>query len=243
MGFNSKTVGGSPVAGLPTQFTNFLSSGLSGTFGGGAAAGQAGAANPVGSTQGIAGILNGLLSPGAGQVGGALQSLIQNQQKQQQQALTAQFGAQGGTAFGTGAQYGLSTLMAQQSPQLINAIGGLQQSAINSLLPYYGQATAQGTPQATTIEQPSTLQSILQLVGPASSLLGAAGGGAGAAAAGAGAGGGASLLTTLPEIGAFASYQPSTFLNNGSYNPYTATTPSFSPASFSGAIPSFAGAT
>lgn len=147
MGMKYKEYGGGPATGLADDFIKFLSGGLSGTFGGGSSAAQAGNADPMGSTMGIGGILNDLLSGGAGEVGGALQSLISKDVERNSNAIRSRFGAQGGQAFGTPAAFAESLLRSESAPRLTQAIGGLQLGAVQSLLPIFAGLASKGITQ------------------------------------------------------------------------------------------------
>ena len=126
-----KEYGGGPATGLADNFIQFLSQGLnSGTFGAGNPAGG----DAAQSSMGIAGVLNDILSGGAGNVGGAMAQLIRNDTNDQVNNLRARYGAQGGTAFGSGAQYAEGVLRSKQAPALTQAIGGLQLNAVQNLL-------------------------------------------------------------------------------------------------------------
>lgn len=147
MGMKYKEYGGGPATGLADDFIRFLSGGLSGTFGGGASQAQANNADPMGSTMGIGGILNDLLSGGAGNVGGALQSLISKDVERNSDAIRARFGAQGGQAFGTPAAFAESLFRSESAPRLTQAIGGLQMGAVQSLLPIFAALAGKGITQ------------------------------------------------------------------------------------------------
>lgn len=126
-----KEHGGGPATGLADNLVQFLSQGLnSGSFGAGNPAGG----DAANSTMGIAGVLNDILSGGAGNVGGAMAQLIKDDTNQQVLNMRARYGAGGGTAFGTGAQYGEGVLRSKQAPQITQAIGGLQLQAVQNLL-------------------------------------------------------------------------------------------------------------
>lgn len=167
MGTKYKEVGGGPATGLANDFVGFLQSGLNtGSFGGVTAAQRTQGANPIGATQGIAGVLNDILSGGAGQLGGSLQQLISQDTERQAGALRSRFGLGGGTAFGTPAAYAESQLRAQQAPQLTQAIGGLQLSAIGQLLPLIAGLAGRGISQRETIASPSPWASAAAIGAP-----------------------------------------------------------------------------
>lgn len=167
MGTKTKEVGGGPATGLANDFVSFLQGGLNtGSFGGGSATQRTNGANPVGSTMGIAGVLNDILSGGAGQLGGSLQQLISRDTERQADQLRARFGLGGGTAFGTPAAYAESNLRAEQAPQLTQAIGGLQLGAIGQLLPLLAGLAGRGISQRETIAQPSPWASAAAIGAP-----------------------------------------------------------------------------
>lgn len=142
----TKEVGGGPATGLADDFVKWLSQGLNtGTFGSGQPAG----ADAFGATQGIGSYLNDILSGGAGKVGGATQQLITTQGNRDADALRARFGAGGGTAFGTGAQFAEGVLRSETAPKITQAIGGLQQNALSMLLPVFANIAQKGITQRT----------------------------------------------------------------------------------------------
>jgi hypothetical protein len=174
MGTQTKEVGGGPATGLANDFVSFLQNGLnSGTFGGlGAATGFA-QANPMQSTQGIAGILNDILSGGAGQLGGSMQQMISQQGERDVNAMRARFGQGGGTAFGTPGQYGEAMLRSETAPKLTQAIGGLQLQALQPLMQMMYGLSGKGISQRETIQQPSAIADALSIASPiAGSILG-----------------------------------------------------------------------
>lgn len=154
MGAKPKEIGGGPAVGLANDFVKWLEGGLNtGRFGGtsgiGAvsAAGKTSGADPIGSTMGISGILNDLLSGGAGKVGGAMSDMISKANQRAVEANNARFGATGGTAFGTGAQHANAVLQAEEAPQLTTAIGNLQMQAMAPLLQMMASLSSKGISQ------------------------------------------------------------------------------------------------
>lgn len=155
MGTQYKEVGGGPATGLADSLIKALTSGITGSFGSGTSAAQAGAANPVGSTQGIMGMLNNLFSPGAGNIGAAFSDLITKQETRDVNALRSRFGVGGGTAFGTPAAYSEALLRSETAPKLTQAIGGLQMEALGQILPLMGNLASKGISQRENIASPS----------------------------------------------------------------------------------------
>lgn len=167
MGMNYKTVGGGAATGLGNSWATFLQNGLnSGTFGAGSAASGAASANPAGSTTGIAGVLNDILSGGAGKLGGSLGQMIATQQKNDVENLRSRFGVGGGTAFGTPGQYAESTYRAQAAPQITSAIGNLQLGALSQIFPQIGALAQKGIPQAETVASQNPLTTGLGIAAP-----------------------------------------------------------------------------
>lgn len=196
MGAKSRTVGGGAATGLGNDFVNFLQQGLNtGTFGPGFAAGG----NAMGSTQGIAGFLNDVLSGGAGVLGGSLQKMLQTQQTNDVNSLRARFGSGGGTAFGTPAAYAESSYRSQAAPQIATAIGGLQSNILSQLLPQYGALAARGIPQAENVMQPSPFMQFASVAAPLAG--GILGGPLGASIGGALFGGGGGAANMMPSSG------------------------------------------
>lgn len=159
--------GGGPATGLANDFVGWLQQALqTGSFGGGGATGQFASANPVGSTMGFSGVLNDILSAGGGRIGGAYSDMISRQSERDVNALRARFGASGGTAFGTPAQYAEGVLRSETAPKLTATIGGLQLGAIGQLLPLFAGLASKGISQREGYLQPSGLTSVLSAVGP-----------------------------------------------------------------------------
>jgi len=158
-----KEHGGGPATGLGNDWVNFLSQGLNtGSFGAGNPAGG----DAVGQTAGIAGVLNDILSGGAGNLGGSLSQLIQQDTSDQVNQLRSRFGASGGTAFGTGSQYAESVLRAKQAPQLANAIGNLQLGAVMQLLGLTGQTANKGITQRQGVLEESPWMTGFKIAAP-----------------------------------------------------------------------------
>jgi hypothetical protein len=174
MGTQTKEVGGGAATGLADDFIKFLQQGLSsGTFGGSTAVNGAMQANPYGSTHGIAGVLNDLLSGGAGQIGGSMNQMIQQQSTRDVDALRARFGAGGGQAFGTPAAYGEALLRSETAPKMTQAIGNLQFQALQPLFQAMLGLSGKGISQRETIQQPSEIANALSIASPiAGSILG-----------------------------------------------------------------------
>lgn len=167
MGTQTKEVGGGPAVGLANDFVKFLQSGLnSGTFGGATAATGAMNANPYASTSGIAGILNDILSGGAGNLGGSLQEMISKQGERDVNAVRSRFGVGGGTAFGTPAAYAESMVRSETAPKLATAVGGLQLQALSPLLSILAGLSSKGITQRETIQQPSELANAFGIAAP-----------------------------------------------------------------------------
>ena len=196
MGNRYKEQGGGPATGLADNFVQFLSQGLNtGTFGAGTPAGS----DAMGQTQGIAGILNDILSGGAGKMGGSMAQLISNDTNDQVNALRARYGAGGGTAYGTGAQYGEGVLRAKQAPQLAQAVGGMQMNAITNLLGIISGISQKGIAQRQGTVSPDPWASALAIGAPvAGSVLGFMAGGPPGAAAGASMGSAAGRMVDSP---------------------------------------------
>lgn len=156
MGPRESTVGGGPATGLANDFIGFLQSAMNtGTFGGGSAAGQAGAANPMASTQGIAGVLNDILSGGAGQIGGNMQQMIARDTDRQALALRERFTNGGGVGYGSPAAGAEALLRSESGAKNIQAIGGMQMQALMPILQMIMQLSGKGISQRETVMSPS----------------------------------------------------------------------------------------
>lgn len=159
-----KTIGGGNARGLSNDFLDFLGRGLNtGTFGAG------GRGNPVNDTMGIAGILNDILSGGAGNLGGSLQQMIERQNTGNIADLRARYGAGGGMGYGTPAAQAEAGYRAQHGADTATAVGNLQLSALSQLFPLYSQAVGIGTPQAQTVMQQNPIAGALGTIAPIAS--------------------------------------------------------------------------
>ncbi|MBA2704142.1 MAG: hypothetical protein H0U60_09850 [Blastocatellia bacterium] len=146
----TKEVGGGPATGLANDFLGWLSQGLNtGTFGAGNPAGT----DANAATRGMGGILNDMLAGGAGNLGGAFTDMISKQSERDVGGLRARFGAGGGTAFGSGAQYAESMLRSETAPKMTAAAGGLQMQALQMLLPLFANMSGKGITQRQTVQQ------------------------------------------------------------------------------------------
>lgn len=149
-----KEYGGGAATGLSDNLIAFLSQGLNtGSFGTGSPAGG----GAMGQTVGIAGVLNDILSGGAGKLGGSLNQLITNDTNDQVNALRARYGASGGTAYGTGAQYGEGVIRAKQAPALTQAVGNLQLNAVQNLLSVISGLAGKGIAQRQGVMEQNPL--------------------------------------------------------------------------------------
>lgn len=157
--------GGGKAAGMADDFIGMLSGLLGGQAGASSAGAQFNAANPAGSTGGIMEALQGLLS-GTGPQHGAINTMISKQGDRDVAGLRARFGASGGTAFGTGAQYGEGVMRAETAPKMAMAHGQLQLSALGQLMPILAQITNKGTTQRQGVMTPSTMSSAISTIAP-----------------------------------------------------------------------------
>ena len=165
MGLQEKTVGGGAATGLANDFVKFLQNGLNtGTFG-------TGDANSM--DHGIGSVLNNLFSAGGGAVGGSLADQISKETDRNAAALRARFGVNGGTSFGTGAQFAEGLLRSESAPKITSAIGNLQLSALSPILQTIFGLSQKGLPQAETIDTPSTFSQIAQGIGAVAPIIAA----------------------------------------------------------------------
>lgn len=201
--------GGGAATGLSNDFIGWLRGGLnSGSFGGMSGPQQTGdAQNNMG---GMGGILNDILSGGAGKLGGAYQSMIEKENQRQVDGLRSRFGAEGGMGGGTPAAYGESMLRSEVAPKLASTIGQLQMSAMNPLMQMMAELSGKGITQRQGMMTPNPWMSALSSIAPAAgmALSGPLGGMLGGMF-----GGGAS--TTLPNGGPtpFAGFDSSQMMN------------------------------
>ena len=214
MGSQQKQLSNS-ATGFSNNFMSLLQGLLTGGTGGANAAGQFNASNPFGSTMGGAsGILQNILSPGAGQLGGALATQLAQSQTQNVDALRERYGAFGGTSLGSPASSAEAQYRAYATPQITSAIGNLQLGAISPLLnAAYGMAN-RGVTQPYL--QPSAFTQFLQgasgVANLAGSVIGAANG-----VGGGGGGGGAFASTMGNGYGPVGYMSPGAGLNVSNY--------------------------
>lgn len=191
--------GGGPATELADQFVQFLLQGLGGQFGGGAAVdprspqargarggrfrGGRGAAprtgpldrvdqsDPLGQTQGIAGVINDILGGSQLDTTQALQQQIQTDIDTGVADLRAGFGASGGTSLGTPASVGEAVFRSRAAPLKTIATEGLlrgrQQLQLQTLLPILqlmASLSGRGIPQAQeeVLTSPNTFLQILE---------------------------------------------------------------------------------
>lgn len=156
MGYQSKTVGGGPARGLANDFVNFLRPLItSGSFGSGTAGQQFNAANPMGNTAGLFGLLNSIISNP--QADRSVQELIGKDIERGRNDLRARFGAGGGMAFGSPAAFAESLYQAEQAPRTAMAMDQMSQARLAALMPLLGMTrdiSAMGIPQAQTAIEP-----------------------------------------------------------------------------------------
>jgi hypothetical protein len=176
-----KEYGGGQSTGLANDFMSFLSQGLNtGTFGTGNAMGS----DSYSTTTGMAGVINDILSGGAGEIGGSMQDMITRSNDRSVNDMRSRFGVQGGTAFGTGAQFAEGTMRAEQAPMLTSTIGQLQMQMLAPILQMMFGAAQKGTSQRQGTMSPSPLASGLNILANGlSQVLPMAGGGPGNMAA------------------------------------------------------------
>lgn len=157
MGYQEKTVGGGPAKQLGADWTNFLQNFInSGSFGGGTAGQQFAGADPSGSTGGIFGLLNSMVSNPSADAG--VLDLINRDIERGRNDLRARFGQGGGMGFGTPAAFAEALYQSEQAPRTAVAMDQMAQNRLASLMPLFGfanQIAGLGIPQAQTIMQPS----------------------------------------------------------------------------------------
>jgi len=161
MGATTKEVGGGAATGLANNFISSLQQLLNN-----GGVGAAGAPNAAGSTGNIMSVLQGILSPGAGELGNSITSLIGRQNERDVAGLRARFTAGGASSFGSPAAFAESLLRAEAQPRATQAIGGLQLQAIQQLLPLIAGLSDKGIAQRQIIQEQSTLGKIAGVVGP-----------------------------------------------------------------------------
>lgn len=165
---------GNSATGFSNNFMSMLS-GLLGGTGGMSGTSQFSQANPTGQTMGGAsGILQSILGQGAGKLGGALGTEIQQQQQRDVNSINSRFGAFGGTSLGTPGASAVAQYRAQAAPQIATQIGQLQLGAMQPLLAAGSNLANRGVTTPYFQSNPLT-QGIQGLTGLASGVAGLAG--------------------------------------------------------------------
>lgn len=194
MGHSTKDVGGGPAVGLGQDFISVLQKLLN--SGG---LGTAGSPDGPGSTGGIYGVLQDILSPGAGNVGGAFKDIFSKESDRAVAGLRSRFGTSGGTAFGSPAAYAESLYRSEVGPKLTAGIGNLQLQAIASLIPSLAGLASKGISQRQTVQQSNPITDALGVIAPIAGAAFGPGGLLAGAAFSRGIGGGGSVGD--PNIG------------------------------------------
>lgn len=164
MGAKYSEKGGGPAVGLGQDWVQWLSQGLNtGSFGTGNPAGT----DAYGRTMGLSGVLNDILSGGAGNLGGSLGALLQQQQTNDIGALRGRFNVGGGTAYGTPGMNAEVAYRAQAAPQIATQVGQLQMGALMPLLGMLGETASRGITQRQGVMQPSAFGSAMGMLLPA----------------------------------------------------------------------------
>lgn len=132
-------------------------------------------ADPVGKTQGIAGVISDLFSPGAGVAGKNIQELIQQDITKQVGATRARFTAGGGVSRGTPAAYAESNIRATSAPRIAHEISSLQLSTLLPLLQIMSNLGSKGISQRETLVQDNPWLLALQGLSGAAQGVGAIG--------------------------------------------------------------------
>lgn len=164
MGAKTTEKGGENVMGLSKDFISALQS-LLNTGG----MGSGGSPDAMGTTGGIAGILQSILSPGAGKLGGNLMDILNKDTERGANALRSRFSAGGGTSLGTPAAYAEGLYRGEAASRNTSAIGDLQMGAIGQLLPLLAGFAGKGVTQRQLVQEPSTFGQIASVVAPIAS--------------------------------------------------------------------------
>jgi len=172
VGPNFKEVGGGPATGLANSLIQLLQGGLTGNFGGVGVTGRTGPldrvdqSDPTGRTLGIAGVLNDILSGGAGNLGGSLQKILAAQGTRDVADLRSRYTAGGGTSLGTPAAFAESLYRSEAAPRSAMAVGNLQLQALLPILQMITGLSGKGISQRQTVAQPSRLTSAIGTIAP-----------------------------------------------------------------------------
>lgn len=132
-------------------------------------------ADPVGKTQGIAGIISDLFSPGAGVAGKNIQEVIQQDINKQVGATRARFTAGGGVSRGTPAAFAESQIRSTSAPRIAHEISSLQLGTLLPLLQIMASIGSKGLSQKETLVQDNPWLVALQGLGGAAQGAGSVG--------------------------------------------------------------------
>lgn len=199
MGPKYKEYGGGNAQGLGNDWIQFLQSGLKGNFGVGSGMDQ---------TLGAAGVLNDILSGGAGKMGGSIGDLIHRDIERQRGDLHSRYSAFGGSGYGTPAANAESLFSAEAAPRAGMAIGNLQLDTLKSILPLIASTAGRGITQRQGVFEPSGWEKALQYIAPiaATALAPSTGGASLALASAGGKGKDMPKLTAGSDLGGFGGY-------------------------------------
>lgn len=150
-----KSAGGTGT-GLGKDLANIFDTGINtGTFGTRSPAGG----GAINSTTGIFGVLNDILSGGAGRLGGSLTDLISRNQAKDIADIHQRYGA---TSLGTPGAYAETNYRARAAPEAATAIGNLQLSALMPLLQMITGFGGRDIPQAQLFASTNPLLSMFE---------------------------------------------------------------------------------
>jgi hypothetical protein len=167
MGAKAKKIGGSKGGqGVSDKYTSAIQA----LLGGDAQSGYLGAGRPAGEGamrqgQGAADIYSSLLSGGAGEIGGAIQQLLQRTQDRDVMKMKEAGRASGGAQFGTPGQYAEAMYRGEAAPNITAAIGKLQMDAARDIFGMSKDIYGRETPQAEMMIEPGVFDKIMQGVG------------------------------------------------------------------------------
>lgn len=170
----SSVSGADPYASTRKKLTDMSTGGPSWARG---AAGKALAKLPArpgaNPNAGLTGIINDILSGGAGNLGGSLQKILATQQAGDVGNLRSRY-SMGGTGAGTPSAYAESLYRANAAPQAAMQIGQLQLSTLLPLLQMIMGISGKGIPQASTLVEPSDFSQFTSGIGDLAKGAGAA---------------------------------------------------------------------
>jgi hypothetical protein len=163
MGARYREVGGGPATGVADSWANTLQSMMGG--------GSTPSTQMNNAPNAMARIMQEILSPGAGAIGGNFASQIERGIGRERGALTSRFSSMNG-GYGSGAGQALAQFGAEVADRVPMDIANLQMGTIQQLMQAIGQFSQRGVSQRSTVAEPNPWLQGLQAFGDVAKTVG-----------------------------------------------------------------------